>query len=104
MSTFKLTKKDNNHYLAEGDLTFFTINKKTIHSLEFLRSVDELCIDLTKINRADSAGLALLIEWIKHSKLYRTHLSFINIPEQLLILARLSGFDLNGFDSSQVLT
>ncbi len=94
MSTFQLTKKNNNTYFAEGDLTFFTINKKTIQSFEFLRSTDELCIDLTNIKHADSAGLALLIEWIKHSKLYQTNLSFINIPEQLLTLAKLSGFEI----------
>ncbi len=101
MPSFKLIKKDNGNYFAEGDLTFFTINKKTIKSFEFLKSTNGLCIDLTKVNHADSAGLALLIEWIKHSKLYQSKLSFINIPEQLLTLARLSGFEINAYNVNE---
>jgi hypothetical protein len=34
-----------------------------------------------------------MIEWIKYSRQNRTQLSFKNIPEQLLNLAKLSGFD-----------
>jgi phospholipid transport system transporter-binding protein len=34
-----------------------------------------------------------LIEWIKYTRSKRIPLKFKNIPEQLLTLAKLSGFD-----------
>lgn len=93
MLPLKLTKKDDNSYVAEGDLTFFSINKNTLPSFEFLKSKSKISIDLTQINKVDSAGLALLIEWKKYSKLNHTELSLINIPKKLGILARLGGFE-----------
>lgn len=95
MPTLKITQKTNNHYLAEGDLTLSALDQKTINSFTFLQSTSAVCIDLIKITHADSGGLALLIEWIKHSKRHQTRLSLINIPPQLLTLAKLGGFEFN---------
>ncbi|NOQ77720.1 MAG: STAS domain-containing protein [Methylococcaceae bacterium] len=97
MSTFTLSKQLDNHYFIDGDLTFLSINKKTMPSFDFLKQTNEIQIDLKKVVSADSAGLALLLEWIKHSKLYNTKLVFKNIPHQLLTLAALSGLDLNEY-------
>ena len=54
-----------------------------------------MCIDLVEVNLVDSAGLALLIEWIKQSKQSAATLTFKNIPNQLITLAALSDIDLN---------
>ena len=97
MSTFTLSKQLDNHYLIDGDLTFSSINKKTMPSFDFLKQSNEIQIDLRNVASTDSAGLALLLEWIKHSKLYNTKLVFIYIPHQLLTLAALSGLDLNEY-------
>jgi len=97
MSTFTLSKQLDNHYIIEGDLTFLSINKKTIPSFDFLKQANEIQIDLKKVITVDSAGLALLLEWIKQSKLYNTKLVFKNMPHQLLTLAALSGLDLNEY-------
>jgi phospholipid transport system transporter-binding protein len=97
MSTYSLSKQTNDSYYVIGDLTFFTLNKKTIGSFDFLKSAKDICIDLEKVSTADSAGLALLIEWIKQSKLRGTSLTFENIPQQLLTLAKLSSFEINEY-------
>ena len=97
MSAFSLIKQTADCYFVEGDLTFSTLNKKTINSFDFLNSAKEICIDLEKVATADSAGLALMIEWIKHSKLLNTKLTFKNVPQQLLTLAKLSDLDLQEF-------
>jgi len=80
-------------FIVDGDLTFASIDKHTVKSFAFLKSAKEVNIDLSKVNNTDSAGLALMIEWIKFCRHNRIHLSFKNIPEQLLTLAKLSGFD-----------
>lgn len=97
MSTFKLSQQSDGDYFIEGDLTFLSLNKKTIPSFDFLKKTNKIAIDLKKTENADSAGLALLLEWIKHSKRYNTKLVFKNIPYQLLTLATLSGLDLNEY-------
>lgn len=95
MPIFQLHQQDKSHYFIEGELTFSSINNKTIRSFDFLKQADEICIDLEKVKIADSAGLALLLEWLKYGKKYQTKLQFNNIPHQILTLATLSGLDFN---------
>ena len=47
-------------------------------------------IDLAGVTASDSAGLALLIEWLSVAKAASRPLRFENIPSQLRQLARLS--------------
>lgn len=93
MSQLNIIKENNGHFVIDGDLTFATIDKQTLKSFSFLKAAKEITIDLSRVSNTDSAGLALMIEWIKYSRHNRTQLSFKNIPEQLLNLAKLSGFD-----------
>ncbi|MDI1278574.1 MULTISPECIES: STAS domain-containing protein [Methylobacter] len=93
MSQLNIIKESNGHFVIDGDLTFATIDKQTLKSFSFLKAAKEITIDLSRVSNTDSAGLALMIEWIKYSRHNRTQLSFKNIPEQLLNLAKLSGFD-----------
>ena len=97
MPAFNLIKQSDGAYFVEGNMTFSTLNKKTIKSFDFLNTTKEICIDLEKVTAADSAGLALMIEWVKHSKLYNTKLTFKNVPQQLLRLAKLSDLDIQEF-------
>jgi phospholipid transport system transporter-binding protein len=67
--------------------------KKTVSSFAFLTTSKQITVDLGGVGNADSAGLALMIEWVKYSRSKRVQLRFRNIPEQLLNLAKLSGLD-----------
>ncbi len=80
-------------YIVDGDLTFATIDTKILKSFAFLNATKHITIDLGRVVCTDSAGLALMIEWIKYARHHRTQLVFKNIPEQLFNLAKLSGFD-----------
>ncbi len=93
MSQLNIIKEGIGHFIIDGDLTFATIDKQTLSSISFLKSAKEITIDLSRVSCTDSAGLALMIEWIKYSRHNRTQLHFKNIPEQLLNLAKLSGLD-----------
>lgn len=93
MSQLNIIKKSPVHFVIDGALTFATIDKQTLKSISFLKAAREITIDLSLVSSTDSAGLALMIEWIKYSRQNRTQIVFKNIPEQLLNLAKLSGFD-----------
>jgi phospholipid transport system transporter-binding protein len=93
VSQLNIIKQSVGHFVIDGDLTFATIDKQTLKSFSFLKAAKEITIDLSGVACTDSAGLALMIEWIKYSRHNRTQLHFKNIPEQLLNLAKLSGLD-----------
>ncbi|MDO9169792.1 MAG: STAS domain-containing protein [Methylobacter sp.] len=93
MSPLNITKEGPGNFVIEGNLTFATIDKQTLKSFSFLKSAKEITLDLAGVSSTDSAGLALMIEWIRYSQHNRTHIIFKNIPKQLLNLAKLSGFD-----------
>jgi phospholipid transport system transporter-binding protein len=80
-------------FVVDGDLTFAAIDKKIVKSFGFLAVGKQITLDFGKVGNADSAGLALMLEWIKQAHSKRVQLRFINIPGQLLNLARLSGLD-----------
>jgi len=56
-------------------------------------SRDDIVIDLQDVERADSAGVALLIEWRRMAQQQQQTIRFQNIPSQMLAIARLSGVD-----------
>lgn len=93
MAKLSLIEQSPGYFTVEGNLTFASLDKQSQHSFKYLKGIDTLCLDLAKVGTADSAGLALMIEWIKQSRLIRARLRFKNIPEQLMALVKLSGLD-----------
>lgn len=93
MSKLTIIDQGAGQFVIDGDLTFASIDKETVKSLAFLTAAKEITIDLSRVPCTDSAGLALMIEWIKYARTKKTQLRFKKIPKQLLNLARLSGFD-----------
>lgn len=83
------------HFFLQGELTFSSIDKKTVNafSVHIQDTVDKIILDLKQVTNFDSAGLALLIEWIKFAQNRNIKLLFDNIPDQLMAIARLSGFE-----------
>lgn len=73
-----------------GPLTFETCTR-LYHSMERRLQSGETVkqIDLSAVSTADSAGLALLLEWQANSKLSGNSLTLTGAPEGLLQLAKL---------------
>jgi phospholipid transport system transporter-binding protein len=99
MDTLEINFQNQTQVVIKGDLTFARIDKHTVKAINFksLNINQLITIDLNAVTSSDSAGLALIIEWIKHSKASHTPLKFSHIPAQLLNLARLSGFEHNDY-------
>ncbi len=97
MSTFEFKRQNDQNFFIEGHLTITSLNKKKIASINLLNINNNITIDLAKVSSSDSAGLAVLIEWIKQSKHANFKLLFKNTPHQLLTLAKLSGVDLDEY-------
>ncbi len=80
-------------YQLSGAVTFDTATR--LYESTTLNFVDEgeLTIDLSEVERVDSAGLALLLEWLRGSRRNNCQLRFTNIPEQLNSLMEVTGLD-----------
>jgi phospholipid transport system transporter-binding protein len=50
-------------------------------------------VDLSRVERADSAGLAVLIEWARLARLAGMQITFHALPARLSALARIGGVD-----------
>lgn len=49
-----------------------------------------LVVDCAGVPNADSAGLAVLIEWRRWAKQHGRHLTFANLPKEITAIAHLS--------------
>ena len=50
-----------------------------------------LTIDLSGVTRADSAGLAVMLEWLRQARALGRRLVFVSVPPRLDALIRVSG-------------
>jgi phospholipid transport system transporter-binding protein len=95
-AAFNIVERLPGFFLLEGALTFETANsalEKTSALFIATARLDAITLDLSGIVRADSAGLALMLEWRKQSAAVKRQVRFINIPQQLQAIARVAGVD-----------
>jgi len=59
---------ENNRLMVSGDLNFVTVPELSAQSLPLLMECNALQFDLSRVTSSNSAGLALLLEWLKHAK------------------------------------
>ncbi|HUL17997.1 MAG TPA: STAS domain-containing protein [Steroidobacteraceae bacterium] len=76
---------------ACGPLTFATARLARLAGLEALRSgAQPLQIDCAGVTASDSAGLAVLLDWLAAAKLAGRRLQLLALPQGLLALGRIS--------------
>lgn len=51
-------------------------------------SGDEITVDLSQVERADSAGVALLLDWWRQAQNHRTVIHYYGAPKQMLEIIR----------------
>jgi len=93
MAGARFTDKGNGDWLLEGELDFATVPGVLQHAGADMRGIDGIRVDLKGVTRADSAGLALLVEWLRESERAGVPIRFINVPVQLLSIARVCGLE-----------
>lgn len=52
---------------------------------------DQLVIDLVALEKVDSSAVSLMLVWLRDAQRNKINLRFINIPDNLMSLARLYG-------------
>lgn len=79
---------------VSGAVTFSTVPKLAAQARAWLTGVvGPAVIDLGAVERIDSAGLALLVEWLQLARAHGSRLSFQHVPEQVRRLVAINGLD-----------
>ena len=84
---------DNKILHLRGELRFSNVMSVYEKSLKLVDACDHLLFDLSNLKNNDSSGLALLIEWIKLARSQKKIIRFINFPQPLYSLVRISGLE-----------
>jgi ABC-type transporter Mla MlaB component len=75
---------------VSGDLVFGTVALLLNRGIGLLDRSDRHIIDLSDVEHCESAGLALLLEWLDYGRSKSFEVSFRGLPPGLLRIAGLS--------------
>lgn len=78
---------------VRGPLRFATVPGVWRAARALATDSPRLTIDLAGVTEADSAALALLVEWMREARQRGAQVHFAGIPRQLEAIARVSGLE-----------
>ena len=93
MSEFALQDLGQGRFALTGELTFATAEKILRASEAPFEEHTQLEIDLSGVTDSDSAGLALLLEWVTWANHSVREIRFTEIPEKIYAIARTTEVD-----------
>lgn len=93
MNGARIEGGDDGRLSIAGVLSFATVPEAWKRVRSLLKASTRVTVDLEGVTRADSAGLALLVECVREARRGRKEIEFVNMPEPMLVVARVSGLD-----------
>jgi phospholipid transport system transporter-binding protein len=94
-SRIEVSEPSPGRVTVSGDLTFATARDARQAGVLVLESsrAQSIVIDCSGVTRADSAGLAVLLDWLAWGRRKSRALSLQNLPASLVAIARISELD-----------
>ena len=93
MTAFRIAPAGNGRLAAGGDLEFATAAAALQAGLSLIGPGQAWTIDLAGITAGDSAGLAVLVEWMSAARERGASVHYESVPAQILAIARISGLE-----------
>jgi phospholipid transport system transporter-binding protein len=90
---FRLVPRADGGFAAEGPLTFASARRARqlgLEALEASAAQQPLEIDCQGVTATDSAGLAVLLDWLAVAKASGRSLRYLHLPAGLIALGRIS--------------
>lgn len=91
MSENGVNARDNGVIEVSGQMTFQSVPQFFARSDKWLQGSGKITIDMHGVTLADSAGLALMLEWQQLARAAGREMVFTNMPEQMRDLIRVNG-------------
>lgn len=86
-SSFKLEDHGDGHFALIGDMNFDTAEAILRASEELFEEHTQIEVDFAKVKDNDSAGLALLLEWVTWANHSVREIRFKNLPDRIMAIA-----------------
>ncbi len=93
MSTYSFDDLGAGRFALNGELGFSSAADILAESKQKFAEYSVIKVDLAGVTQSDSAGLALLLEWINWAKHYVREIRYFNVPEQVRAIAEISEVD-----------
>lgn len=93
MSEFELSDLGGGRFSLSGDMSFATAERILRDSERPFSEHTQLEIDLSGVRKADSAGLALLLEWITWANHTVREIRYVSIPQSIRAIAETTEVD-----------
>ena len=93
MADFALSRAADGRLAASGALGFETAARALREGTALIVGPGDQVVDLGGIVEGDSAGLAVLVEWLATARARGVGLRYENLPAQLLAVAKISDLD-----------
>ena len=103
MSEAKLEALGAGRFRVAGDLVHATVDRLLGEdALLFDDGAAQIEIDLSAVSHTTSAGLALMLEWLRQARARNVAIRFSHVPTQIIGIARLSQLeDILPFDGGE---
>jgi len=88
MSEFTFEDLGDGNFSVSGEMTFATAEKMLRASERLFDDHTQIEVDLAEITDSDSAGLALLLEWVTWANHSVREIRFTGMPEKILAIAK----------------
>lgn len=93
MSDFTLEDHGDGHFALSGEMSFDTAERILESSEKPFADHTRLEVDLSGVTLSDSAGLALLLEWVTWANHTVREIRFSGMPERVLAIAKTTEVD-----------
>lgn len=85
-----MIQREGDRLRVSGRLTMDAIGASFSEAMQPLEG-KAWTVDLAQVEAADSAGVSLLLGWLRNAQRHEAKLTFVNVPENLRSLADLYG-------------
>ena len=90
---YQITDQGNGRFALEGAMTFDTVAAIMRKGEKLFGSHTRIEVDLAGVTDTDSAGLALLLEWITWANHTVREIRFSNMPDRIDAIAKTTEVD-----------
>lgn len=88
MTDFELKRLDDRRFELHGAMSFDTADRILRQSEKLFGRYEGLSVDCSGVDDADSAGLALLLEWKAQAHRQNGEIHFSGLPQSIVAIAR----------------
>lgn len=93
MSAARLEQQSHGLWRISGELSFATVPELSERMESLFADQAQIDIDLRDVQRSDSAGVAMLVEWAGEASRRAVEIRYLNVPSQMLAIVRVSSLD-----------